>query len=318
MTLPDISVVIPSHRREARLAFALDALARQTTDPTRFEVLVVRARGEHGPRTTPPDGLTVRFLESAERGPAAQRNTGWRSARAPVVAFTDDDCRSAPDWIAGLLDAAAGEAIVQGRTEPDPDEAHLLVGVARSMEVTAADPWHPSCNIAYPTAVLEALGGFDEAYLAPYGEDTDLGLRALASGTPIVYADDAIVWHAVHTRTLPAALREARRAEWVPLVLSRHPEQRRALYRHLFLYDSHATLLVGLVGAALFRHHRRLAAAAFAPYLLHHLRHARGGPAPTPLGTVRLALEVLQRLVVDTAELTASIRGSIRHRSIVL
>ena len=38
---PDVSVVIPTHDRETRLAFALEALAEQTLARERFEVIVV-------------------------------------------------------------------------------------------------------------------------------------------------------------------------------------------------------------------------------------------------------------------------------------
>jgi len=41
-TSPEIAVVIPTRDRETRLAVCLEALAAQTLDTTRFEVLVVR------------------------------------------------------------------------------------------------------------------------------------------------------------------------------------------------------------------------------------------------------------------------------------
>ncbi len=53
---PLVSVVIPTHRRETRLSFALDALAAQTLPLDRFEVVAVRSP-DAGPRTTPPGGL---------------------------------------------------------------------------------------------------------------------------------------------------------------------------------------------------------------------------------------------------------------------
>src|SRR5687767_13784927 len=122
---PDVAVVIPTARRETRLAFALDALARQTLPADRFEVVVVRG-DEPGPTVTAPAGLPVRFMSVArDAGPAAKRNLGWRATSAPLVAFTDDDCRPAPDWLERMVEAAgseAGDFILQGRTEPDRSE----------------------------------------------------------------------------------------------------------------------------------------------------------------------------------------------------
>ena len=196
---PLVTVVIPTHKRETRLSFALDALAAQTVALDRFEVIVVRSPGA-GPRTEPRPGLDVRFLEAPEANISLQRNLGWREARAPLVAFTDDDCRPAPDWLERLLAASLGgsdepleDRFLFGRTEPDPDEGHLLYGIARTIHVIGPDRWFRTCNIAYPRDLLERLEGFDES-LAFHCEDTDLGLRALAAGAEGVFCDEALVW----------------------------------------------------------------------------------------------------------------------------
>src|SRR3712207_8492081 len=42
--------------------------------------------------------------------------------------------------------------------------------------------WGQTCNIVYPRAVLEALGGFDERMPRPAGEDVELAQRAIAAG----------------------------------------------------------------------------------------------------------------------------------------
>src|SRR5204863_1447520 len=113
-------------------------LRAQTVGTGRFEVVIVDDASADGTRELLADAaqrgdlaLTV-LRHDRSRGPAAARNAGWRTARAPLVAFTDDDCRPSPGWLeAGLRALAAtanggGEAIVQGLTEPDPDEAHRL------------------------------------------------------------------------------------------------------------------------------------------------------------------------------------------------
>src|SRR5918999_3952045 len=162
MASPEIAVVIPTRGRETRLAFALEALAGQSLDRDRFEVIVVRDGDAEGPLAAPPDGLDVRFLvRPGVAGPTAKRNLGWRATSAPLIAFTDDDCRPAPGWLATLLAAAqeAGDCdyFIQGRTEVDPDERHLLFALARSQAIIAPSPWHETCNIAYPRPLLERL-----------------------------------------------------------------------------------------------------------------------------------------------------------------
>ena len=102
---------------------------------------------------------------SAPCGPAAQRNAAWRAATAPLVAFTDDDCRPPAEWLERALGRRrAPGAIVQGATRPDPDEAGLLRAPHRAdgERSTRRRSQAQTCNIVYPRAVLERLGGFDE------------------------------------------------------------------------------------------------------------------------------------------------------------
>ncbi|MDQ3571560.1 MAG: glycosyltransferase family 2 protein [Actinomycetota bacterium] len=318
MAVPEASVVIPTLGRATRLAFALEALAVQTLDRGRFEVIVVGVSGTAAKLGAAPPGIAATFIEAPEPSASAQRNQGWRAAQAPVVAFTDDDCRPAPDWLERLIAVAAGDPMrfAQGRTEPDPDEAHLLTGSAASQEVTGESVWYETCNMAYSRRLLESLGGFDEAFVYG-GEDTDLGLRALASGATREYVGDAVVWHAVHPRSLPRAIIDAPPRPTVPLVFARHPQQRRLLYLGVFWNRRHARLLVGLLGGVALGRGPR-AGLAFLPYLVPELRFGLRRLPPTPVGLVRLIFNLAERFALDLAGLVTSARRSIRTRSLVL
>ena len=89
------------------------------------------------------------------------------------MAFTDDDCVPTPGWLEALLAAAARrvDAIVQGPTQPRPDELDGLDAYAKTVRVSQATPHFETCNILYPRTLLERVGGFDESYPAPAGED---------------------------------------------------------------------------------------------------------------------------------------------------
>lgn len=312
MPSPEIAVVIPTRARETRLAFALEALSEQTLERHRFEVVVVRDGEAPGPKAEAPAGVSIRFLGyPVSRGPAAARNLGWRLSSAPVVAFTDDDCRPSPTWLERLLAARPGSnSVLQGRTEPDPNERHLLVGLARSQTIVGPSDWYQSCNIAYPRDLLERLGGFDEVFPGPAGEDTDLGLRARAAGAGLVYADDALTWHAVLARPLPRAVREASRWDVVPVVIGRHPEQRRHIYLRYFWKRSHAVLLLAAAGGLALLRGKRFGAVAIIPYA--HLWLDKDQVSAG--GLIRQALHLPARALVDAAEVVATGRGAIRHR----
>jgi hypothetical protein len=61
-------------------------------------------------------------------------------------------------------------------------------------------------NAAFPRRVLEEVGGFDEAFPFPSGEDMDLGFRIRARGYRLVVTDAALVRHR-QRETLPALWR---------------------------------------------------------------------------------------------------------------
>jgi GT2 family glycosyltransferase len=310
---PEISVVIATSGRESRLRFALEALAAQTLGGDRFEVVVVRANPVSQPLAEAPEGLAVRFLTHTEASRPGQRNAGWRAAQGRLVAFTDDDCRPAPGWLEALAthDRAA---VVQGRTEPDPDEAHLLFGLARSLRITGPTPWFETANIAYPRSLLERLGGFDEAFVAS-GEDTDLGLRALGVDANLRYESRALAWHAVVARPVWRAAADGwRRWHSTPLVFKRHPGHRRHLVAGVFYNRRHAALTGLIAGAAVARRRPGIAALAAAPYVLEGLDSGNLGP----WGLVRQAIHLPARLVVDGAQVLGILRGAVRHRSVVI
>jgi glycosyltransferase involved in cell wall biosynthesis len=308
----DVSVVIPTYARETRLAFALEALAAQTLERERFEVIVVRPPGASGPFAPAPEGLDVRFEQGPLASRPAQRNHGWRLASGGLIAFTDDDCRPHPRWLESLLDAANGPLrVVQGRTDPDPDEAHLLHGLARSVRVERQSPWYETCNIAYPRDLLERIGGFDERFTG-LGEDTDLGLRAVRAGAEVEFSEQALVHHAVEPQPLGAAIRSGlTKWETTPLVYREHPEHRRHLFAGIFFNRTHAAVCAALAGLALRRRRPLLAALLIAPFVSESIDRQNVGPR----GLARQLLHLPARFLRELAMVAGIVRGAVRHRS---
>lgn len=327
----ELSVVIPSYRRERRLQTALDALAAQTLGPGRFEVIVVRdSEDGDGPLAQAPAGLDVRFFTHPAPGPAQRRNRGVAESTGELVVFTDDDCRPDPGWLEAMLAASrvalasggtgSAPAILQGRTEPDPEEHDRLWGLARSMRIREPNRWFPTCNLAYPRELLDELGGFDET-IPFFGEDTDLGLRAERAGAELRFVPEALVLHAVHDRTLRDGLRDATQRHGEPAILRRYPEHRAELQWGLFVSDDHARLMLLLAAFPLVLRGRRrplLAALAAYPYVAAQVRKPPYPRLTTPRGIARAGIDLSRYLVVDVAEVTMRAVSSFRHRSPVL
>jgi GT2 family glycosyltransferase len=317
---PEVSVVVPSHERGTRLRWLLNALEEQTLPRSQWELVVVfdsTDDTEELVRTHPLARERFVELPPGTGTASVQRNAGWRAARAPLIAFTDDDCRPEPDWLERLLDIARANpgAIVQGATRPDPYEAEIMKWAPRARSIEENDPPGPhaqTCNILYPRAALEAVGGFDES-IRTAGEDLDLAARVRATGAAYVGAPDAVVNHAVDTYSLLGVVRFNKRWETLPLVFKRHPELREQLEYGVFWKRRHAFLPAAIAGAALHRREPLLALLAV-PYVLHALPH-RG---THPMGRMRAVAELAGRAVVDASEMWTMAKGSVRYRTLML
>ena len=316
-----VSVVVASHGRHLRLRWLLNALEEQTLDRMRWELIVVH---------TYDDRTAARILDShplSEAGvlrhmsvkpgtgsPSKQRNVGWRAARGELIAFTDDDCRPEPDWLERLAAAAAKapEAVVQGRTRPDPLEREVLRAPhVRTLKIDPVNPYKQASNILYPRVLLERLGGFDERAIA--GEDVGLWLRARRIGTDIAAAPDAVVNHAVESHTLPGIVRQNLKWRYLAYLAKRHPEFRDEFPLRIFWDADHlrtTAALVGLIGA---RRNGLLAVLAL-PYVRHSLD--RRGEGTTR--RVIAAAEMPGQAVRQVAEVLGMAAGAVRHRTPVL
>lgn len=207
---PVVSVVIPTHNRPARVRACLAALAQQTMARARFEVIVVDD-GSDAPldATVEPfrARLNVHLIRQANAGPASARNRGARHATATLLAFTDDDCEPAPDWLAGLVavhqddpEAALGGATVNALSDNVCSTAsQLLVDYlydyhARSTcdETTT---FFTSNNLAVPTTLFQAVGGFDESFPLAAGEDREFCDRWQQRGHRLRHVPAAVIRH---------------------------------------------------------------------------------------------------------------------------
>lgn len=321
---PDIAVAVASHGRPLRLRWLLNALEGQTLARDRWEVVVchtdepatTRVVAEH---PLAADG-TLRSIAvpAADGRPSMQRNLAWRASSAPVVLFTDDDCRPPEDWLEDAV-RACGEhpgAVVQGPTLSDPDEqSSLSAPLYHSQHIPdPPTPWAQTCNIAYPRELLKRLGGFDESFPAPASEDTDLALRAKAAGAEQVGDDGMLTYHAVLEMPLWDYARSMRRFASAAELVKRHPELRAELPARYFYRWTHVWLPLALLGA-LVGIRRPLLGVALALPWAHATMPGRG---LDPRGLVRSGLELPGRAVIDVSEFVAFARASARARSLLL
>lgn len=315
---PLVSVVIPTYHRRERCLRLLRALADQTLDPGDFEVLAVDNGSSDG--TT---AMLQGFCHEApyhlrplridiNRGPAAARNLGWRSAGASVIAFTDDDCVPQPNWLAaGLATVHADERIgvAQGRTTaPAGVDVDDLPPWWHHQTITGPTHQFEACNVFYRRQALEQSGGFDED-IGWWGEDASAGWQVLEAGWARCFSADAGVVHDVTARGLGWNLRNGLLERNMVRLAARHPGFRAAAFWRPWAFRQADAAFILAVAGAVAATHRRLALVAVLPYLW-----CRRPGSWSPQG-LRTSCECVP---VDAARAIGQIWGAIRYRVAVV
>jgi GT2 family glycosyltransferase len=328
---PSVAVVIPTHNRPERLLRCLRALIAQTRPP---DEIVVVDDGSAPATTLPPDLAQdrIRILRNdPPAGAAAARNRGWRATSSDYVLFTDDDCRPTPGWVAEMLQDAEPDAVLVGRTLPDPEDGALRTPFDRAVRMERSDGGFLTCNVLYPCAVLDRIGGFDERF-SLLGEDTDMGQRALLAGAHDRYVDDALVFHAILPGSLRGRLPERRRIKDMARLAAAHPHLRRQLWCGYFISVDHSLLLTGLgagppvpslLSGAMrrgeSRRRRVLSLAAAAVALVPTARYVqRLGGRSADLDGGRPLANAAGWLALDLVEIWFLVQASVEHRTLLL
>ena len=202
---PCISVIVPVYNDWHRIPRLLGCLAAQTLPTEQFEILLIDNGSDS---LEPPQGLAPnsRILHCDTPGSYVARNHGIEQARGHWLAFTDADCRPAPDWLPKLLAQAhatadnsapmtilAGEVrMIASSARPSTWEMHDLVkGIPQGWYVSRG--YAATANLFVPADLARQLRGFDTRRYS--GGDADFCRRAVAAGARLRYVEEAVVEH---------------------------------------------------------------------------------------------------------------------------
>jgi glycosyltransferase involved in cell wall biosynthesis len=223
-----VSIVICSLNGADGVQRCLDTLAAQKTG-TKFEVIVVDDGSTDATSEVARRSGATLIRHETNRGLAASRNAGIRSARAEIVAFLDDDCEADPQWVENLL-AAYGPATVGvgGDVRPLVDGRYFAGFLDRNnplapleLEISHSTALHyrlwlymrtqvaigvptgrravnslVGANMSFRRQPLEDVGYFDERFTFG-GEELDLcwRLHDRFPDSVLIVEPAAVVWH---------------------------------------------------------------------------------------------------------------------------
>jgi hypothetical protein len=196
---PLVSLIVPTLNRPAMLARALASVAAQTVSD--LEVVVIND-GDTDPgavldpfrHTLGCGGRLTVVHHDRNRGLAAARNTGLRTARGRYVGFLDDDDRLLPHHLAALLPPLQlGARVVHGDVRnvleapahPLPYTQNLVIHYQFDYNPATfpIENCFPVHSLLCERALLCEAGGFDETLSVL--EDWDLWLRVFQIVEPV-------------------------------------------------------------------------------------------------------------------------------------
>lgn len=209
MAEPRVSIILTTRNEGKNIRHLLDSLVHQEG---LHEVILVDS-ASHDDTVAIAESYRSRLphlrvhVQRCSRGEG--RNVAAREATGDLLAFIDGDCIANSFWLRRLSRGWDGDPlrVVAGQT--------ILTGYWAFTKLHRVELPHqgqdttwPSCNLAYPRALFERLGGFDVDFVT--AEDIDLNLRAVAAGAKIMHVPDAIVY----ARARDSAVGFLRQAYW--------------------------------------------------------------------------------------------------------
>jgi glycosyltransferase involved in cell wall biosynthesis len=233
MTLPKFSVIVTAVDDGENLRRLLVSLASQTYRG--FEVVLVEQGSDYSCAVAASGREEFRLVRVRvpAKGVSAARNAGMEIAQGDVLSFPDDDAYYSRELLERVALVFHSYPLIDGIScncaEPGLHNK-VLRGGRRWIDKSNVWRLAVSSSIFLRRAVIEKTGKFDETLgvgcHTPWqaGEETDYLLRAMATGSRIMYCGDILVYHLPGVGSGPShgALKARRYGRGFGFVLRRH------------------------------------------------------------------------------------------------
>jgi GT2 family glycosyltransferase len=328
---PTIAAVVSTYRRPTFLHDLVAALEAQSLDYGEYEVIIVdNGSGDDTYErlcqlaAASPGRVAVTSLDD-NRGPGGGRNHGFSLVRAPLACITDDDCLPTAGWLAAMRSTFnAGADVIQGQVNADPNGVDGAGPWDHTKWINEPTPFFETCNVGYRMDKFRAVGGFDETDSLTaqkgggraFGEDALLAWRVVEHGGHSTFAPESLVYHRVIPSDFSHWLDGQRNLVGFPGLGNRSPLVAQWFWRRYFLSRHTAIFDLAVLGVAAAVVTRR-------PWLALGLLWwawdswddaMRKSKFDKAVAVQRLA----QLALADGVSLVSLVKGSIRHRRLLL
>ncbi len=220
-----IDLVVCTYNNAALLDRTLTALsAQRVSSVVRWQVLVVDNNctdetPEVVERHLRSGGIPLRVVREPEQGLTPTRLCGVRNTGGEWIAFVDDDCLLAEDWVeeaahfaAGhpLCGAFGGQIVLDWETAPPPYASNRRYAYAGKShgETAHRRPWIAGAGMVVRRAALEDCGWIDRQFLEDRtgkrpvsGGDMEIALR-IAARSEVWYNPTCRLRHVIPERRM--------------------------------------------------------------------------------------------------------------------
>lgn len=210
---PDVSVIIPTYNRIAMLKEALTSVFEQTFEGT-VEIIVVDDNSQDGtPQIIQEQYPDIHLIPCSEnRGPAAARNKGIKTAQGRYIAFLDSDDLWEKEYLQTQINTLTSQANTLYFSVSDiclwdtqrnlrcyrPQELHPDYSSFLHHLLAAGSFIHTPSAAVFPCQVFEQIDLFNESLR--FGEDTDLYIRLMMNHYEPIFTHKTLVIRRKHNQ----------------------------------------------------------------------------------------------------------------------
>jgi O-antigen biosynthesis protein len=197
---PRVSVAVCTYNGRRTIRDCLDGLARLAYP--NVEVIVIDDGSTDGTADIVRD-YGVCLIQTENLGLSIARNRALEEAEGEIIAYLDDDAYPDPQWLHYLVQKfqTTDFMAVGGPNLAPLNEGHVAQAIANApggpnhVLLSDSEAEHiPGCNMAFRSAALRAIGGFDPQFRAA-GDDVDICWRIQQAGWKVGFHPAALVWH---------------------------------------------------------------------------------------------------------------------------